>query len=72
MTLIIAIAAVPGLVDYFFIRDDPKVRGTATLHMMLNSVVLLFQAANFILRYQTPTHLSKPALALSVVDAVSL
>lgn len=33
-------AAVPGLIDYLFIRPDKEVRGTATLHMLLNIAVL--------------------------------
>lgn len=65
-------AALPGLVDYIFIRDDPKVRGTATLHMLLNMAALAIFTADFMVRSRTPEHRTKGGLALSGLGGVVL
>ena len=62
----------PGLVDYLFIRDDPRVRGTATLHMLLNVVALAIFTADFMVRSRVPEHRTMGGLALSGLGGLVL
>lgn len=66
------VAALPGMIDYLFIRDDPNVRGTATLHMLLNMVALAIFTADFMVRSKSPEHRTAGGLALSGVGGVVL
>lgn len=65
-------AVIPGLVDYLFIRDDPRVRGTATLHMMLNVLALSIFTFDFILRSKAKEHRTMGGLALSGLGGLVL
>ena len=64
-------AALPGMVDYLTLRDDKTVRGTATLHMLLNIVALTIFAADAYLRSKAPDHRTPAALILSGIGGVS-
>lgn len=71
-TLYPGAAALPGMVDYLTLRDDKTVRGTATLHMLLNIVALTIFAADAYLRAKVPDHRTPAALILSGIGGVSI
>jgi hypothetical protein len=58
------------MVDYIFMRDDPKVRGTATLHLILNLIALSVFSLDAYLRSRVPEHRTNGALWLSAIGAV--
>jgi hypothetical protein len=58
------------MVDYIFMRDDPKVRGTATLHLILNLIALSVFSLDAYLRSRVPEHRTNGAFWLSAIGAV--
>ena len=48
------LAAIAGLVDYFGVPMRAPTRRTATFHLGLNIVALLFYAISLVLRWHTP------------------
>jgi nitrite reductase/ring-hydroxylating ferredoxin subunit/uncharacterized membrane protein len=61
-----AVAAVPGFVDYADIRDDHPAKKVATLHMMLNLLMVGIYGASFGLRVGSVDAASTPILPLLV------
>jgi uncharacterized membrane protein len=64
-----ALAAVPGIIDYFSIKD-PKVSKIATWHARLNVLALLVFAASFYLRTNNGSQMINGNFSIPIVLSV--